>query len=157
MSLTQIFSSSSANADDHFPIIRHLARHDTLHGGWNEWSAGCICGWLDSGVPGRWFIPSKQSAESLYNAHLRRATGQDMIDYMVDQEPDEEPEITDAELVAQAFHETYEAQAPHHGWETQQRSRKVWEEVPEENRRLMVSVAQTLLDKGVIHLGNARK
>lgn len=60
-----------------------------------------------------------------------------------------------AESIARAFHETYERLAPEHGWETQQRSRTSWEDVPEENKRLMVATAQHLLDKHVIVEGAA--
>ena len=58
--------------------------------------------------------------------------------------------MTDAERIARAFHETYEDLAPKHGWETQERSRKDWNEVPPENKALMLAVVQTLLDKGII-------
>lgn len=59
----------------------------------------------------------------------------------------------DAEHVARCFHESYERKAPQHGWETQQRSRVEWEDVPEENRSLMIAVVQELLDEGVIRFG----
>jgi hypothetical protein len=59
-----------------------------------------------------------------------------------------------AEATARAFHECYERRAPVHGWETQERSRKAWDDVPEENRSLMIAVAQELLDDGVIRCGH---
>lgn len=52
--------------------------------------------------------------------------------------------------IAREFHETYERLAPAHGWMTQAASAVKWEDVPEENRALMVSVVQELLDRGVI-------
>jgi hypothetical protein len=55
-----------------------------------------------------------------------------------------------AEAIARAFHERYEALAGEHGWETQQRSRVPWEDVPDENRSLMIAVVERLLDDGVI-------
>lgn len=55
-----------------------------------------------------------------------------------------------AQEIAQAFHETYEALAPAHGYETREASRTAWESVPAENKSLMVAVAQSLLDAGTI-------
>ena len=54
---------------EHMPVINQRASHETLHGGWQEWSAGCICGWYRS-TTATHYIPSRQSAERLYNAHL---------------------------------------------------------------------------------------
>jgi hypothetical protein len=50
------------------------------------------------------------------------------------------------EELARLFHDTYEALAPSHGWETQERSRKDWDEVPAENKSLMIAVAARVLD-----------
>lgn len=58
--------------------------------------------------------------------------------------------ISIAEEIAQAFHEAYEELAPAHGYETREASRKPWQEVPEQNRGLMVAVVQRLLDDGLI-------
>jgi hypothetical protein len=55
--------------------------------------------------------------------------------------------------IAKAFHEAYERRAPSHGWETQERSRTAWENVPEENRSLMIGVVIELLSTGVIRAG----
>lgn len=57
---------------------------------------------------------------------------------------------SDAEYVAQAFHETYEDLAPLHGYKTRDASAVPWDEVPAENKALMVNVAHHLLDGGVI-------
>lgn len=54
------------------------------------------------------------------------------------------------EMIARAFHETYERLAPQHGYETREASAKPWEEVPEQNRALMVAVVGELLSKWVI-------
>lgn len=59
-----------------------------------------------------------------------------------------------AEAIAQRFHEAYEELAPDHGYETREASRKPWEDVPEQNRGLMIAVVRTLLDTGVIREGN---
>lgn len=44
------------------------------------------------------------------------------------------------EDIARRFHDAYERLAPRFGWETQQRSRVEWDDLPEENRALMVAV-----------------
>jgi hypothetical protein len=55
-------------------------------------------------------------------------------------------EETPAERVARRFHEAYERLAPEFGYTTRQASRTSWAKVPERNRRLMIAVAQELLD-----------
>ena len=50
-----------------------------------------------------------------------------------------------AEELARAFHETYERLAPEFNYETREDSRTAWEDVPEDNRRLMVAVAAELI------------
>lgn len=57
---------------------------------------------------------------------------------------------SDAEYVARAFHETYEELAPLHGYKTRDASAVPWEDVPEQNKALMINVAHHLLDGGVI-------
>lgn len=52
-----------------------------------------------------------------------------------------------AEQLARRFHETYEALAPSFGYETRPESAVPWEDVPEMNKRLMVAVADVLLDE----------
>jgi len=59
-----------------------------------------------------------------------------------------------AAAVAQAFHESYERLAPEHGYETREASAKPWEDVPEQNRGLMIATVQALLDGGVIAIGS---
>lgn len=61
--------------------------------------------------------------------------------------------MTAAEQVAREFHAAYERLAPGHGYETRQASAKPWEEVPDNNRSLMVATVQDLLDRGVIAVG----
>lgn len=58
-----------------------------------------------------------------------------------------EPKI---ERVARRFHEAYEELAASHGWQTQERSRVPWEDVPLENRNLMLATVARLLDEGTI-------
>lgn len=52
-----------------------------------------------------------------------------------------------AARLAQRFHELYEALAPSFDYETRPESAVRWEDVPENNRRLMVAVADVLLDE----------
>lgn len=59
-----------------------------------------------------------------------------------------------AERIAQAFHESYERQAPDHGYRTRERSAVPWAAVPADNKGLMIAVAQDLLDSGVIQGGD---
>lgn len=56
------------------------------------------------------------------------------------------------EGIAKAFHDTYERLAPEHGYETPEAS--AWEEVPENNRNLMIAVVEVLLDENIISEGD---
>jgi hypothetical protein len=57
-------------------------------------------------------------------------------------------EESPAEKLARSFHQAYERLAPQYGYTTRHASRVPWDRVPERNRRLMVAVAQELLDAG---------
>jgi ABC-type nitrate/sulfonate/bicarbonate transport system ATPase subunit len=46
-----------------------------------------------------------------------------------------------AAAVAQAFHEAYERLAPSFGYKTREASAVPWEDVPEQNKNLMIAVA----------------
>ena len=54
-------------------------------------------------------------------------------------------EPSEAELLAQRFHEAYERLAPAYGYETREASAKPWSEVPENNRQLMIAVCAEIL------------
>jgi hypothetical protein len=54
-------------------------------------------------------------------------------------------EALTAEGLARRFHETYERLAPQFGYETRRASAVPWDEVPEQNRALMVAVAAEIL------------
>ena len=58
--------------------------------------------------------------------------------------------ITPEEQVAKAFHDTYERLAPQHNYHTRRASAKPWEDVPENNRSLMIEVVSELRAEGVI-------
>jgi hypothetical protein len=60
---------------------------------------------------------------------------------------------TQIEAIARAFHERYEEQADEHGWKPQEATRVAWEDLPEENRSLMIAVVRDLLRDGVIAVG----
>ena len=49
------------------------------------------------------------------------------------------------EAVARLFHETYERLAPEFGYRTREASAKPWDEVPEQNRALMVATVREVL------------
>lgn len=56
----------------------------------------------------------------------------------------------DAESIARAFHEAYEGLAPFHGYKTREASAKPWEEVPQNNRELMIATVSQLIREGHI-------
>lgn len=58
-----------------------------------------------------------------------------------------------AERIAAAFHATYERLAPAMGYATRPESAVAWEQVPENNRALMVAVVTELVATGVITPG----
>lgn len=55
-----------------------------------------------------------------------------------------EPSI-EADQLARLFHETYERLAPTFGYETRKASAVPWDDVPDQNKRLMVAVASEVL------------
>lgn len=59
-----------------------------------------------------------------------------------------------SERIAQRFHEAYERLAPSHGYETRVESAVPWEQVPQNNRDLMVAVVRDLIDANVIDPGS---
>ena len=59
-----------------------------------------------------------------------------------------------AEDIAREFHETYERLAPEHGYETREASAKPWEQVPEQNKGLMIAVVSNLLSRNIIRRGS---
>lgn len=61
--------------------------------------------------------------------------------------------VDTAEEIARAFHEAYERLAPDCEYETRMESRVDWDDVPANNRRLMIKVAAELLERGVIVVG----
>lgn len=52
----------------------------------------------------------------------------------------------DPVAVAEMFHDAYERLAPDFGYETREASAKPWNEVPEQNRELMVATVKSVLD-----------
>lgn len=55
---------------------------------------------------------------------------------------------TDAEIeeLCEVMHDTYEQAAVSEGWETQERSRKPWADVPEANKRTMRVAVRAVLE-----------
>lgn len=53
--------------------------------------------------------------------------------------------VDHAEQVARLFHDTYERLAPFYGYETRRESAVPWEDVPEQNKRLMVETCRYVL------------
>ena len=54
------------------------------------------------------------------------------------------------EYVAMVFHRTYERLAPQFGYETRPESAVAWDDVPENNRNLMMAVVHELTARGLI-------
>jgi hypothetical protein len=52
-----------------------------------------------------------------------------------------------AEELAQLFHETYERVAKEVGYKTRDESAVPWEQVPEDNKRVMITTAAEVLRK----------
>ena len=51
------------------------------------------------------------------------------------------------EQLAQKFHETYERLAPSHGYETRKASAVPWENVPANNKSLMIAVCGEMIEE----------
>jgi len=60
-----------------------------------------------------------------------------------------------AETVARNFHEYYERLAPEYGYKTRKASAVPWEDVPPENKALMIAVVRSLISDAVISPGLA--
>jgi len=52
-----------------------------------------------------------------------------------------------AEELARFFHETYERLAPDHGYTTREESAVPWEDVPADNKNLMIATCGEVLKK----------
>ena len=55
----------------------------------------------------------------------------------------------EAAALAKRFHETYEKLAPHYNYETRKKSAVPWDEVPENNKALMIATCASLLKQGL--------
>ena len=58
--------------------------------------------------------------------------------------------MSEAEEIAQAFHEAYERLAPVFQYETRKASAVPWKNVPHNNQLLMIATVEDLLERGVI-------
>ena len=58
--------------------------------------------------------------------------------------------MSDAEYLAKMFHYYYEELAPGFGYQTREESAVSWNEVPTQNKQLMIAVAEKLLDGHVL-------
>lgn len=56
------------------------------------------------------------------------------------------------EEVCEIFHDAYEAAAVEKGWETQERSRVPWADVPAENKETMRATVRAVLASGVVQV-----
>lgn len=55
-----------------------------------------------------------------------------------------------AESIAQEFHEAYERLAPEFSYKTREASAVPWDEVPEDNKKLMIATVTDLLMRGIV-------
>lgn len=55
------------------------------------------------------------------------------------------------EQLAKKFHETYERLAPEYGYRTRKSSAVAWEDVPANNKELMIAVAKEISDTLIQH------
>ena len=62
--------------------------------------------------------------------------------------------MSDAENIAEQFHETYERLSSSFGYKTRDASAVPWKDVPLTNKLLMISVVEELLQRGVIKIHN---
>jgi hypothetical protein len=69
---------------------------------------------------------------------------------VISDSPDTSAVAAQAERIARAFHESYERQAPEFGYRTREASAKPWEDVPADNKALMIAVVTDLLSRAVI-------
>ncbi|MBC8462398.1 MAG: hypothetical protein H8D67_30880 [Deltaproteobacteria bacterium] len=58
--------------------------------------------------------------------------------------------MAEAEYLAMMFHCYYEELAPEFGYKTREESAISWNEVPTQNKQLMIAVAEKLLDGHVL-------
>lgn len=61
--------------------------------------------------------------------------------------------MSPAERIAREFHRAYERLAPDHGYQTRPESATEWEQVPANNRALMIGVVAELLHREIIRAG----
>ena len=54
--------------------------------------------------------------------------------------------LLSAEEIAKAFHDAYERLAPQHGYETRPETARSWDDVPEENRSLMLATVTDVFE-----------
>ncbi len=57
---------------------------------------------------------------------------------------------SEADRLAKRFHELYEALAPQFSYQTREASAVAWEQVPENNKRLMTEVCKRILQENAV-------
>ncbi len=64
--------------------------------------------------------------------------------------------MTDAERIARRFHELYELFAPEYeyGYKTREATAVSWDQVPDQNKTLMIAVVDNLIIEGTIIVGD---
>ncbi len=65
--------------------------------------------------------------------------------------------MTEAEKLAQQFHEIYERLAPDFSYETRKASAKSWVDVPDNNKNLMIAVCDEILNNDFVSKEQQKK
>lgn len=93
---------------------------------------------------------NERREELLAAGKLEEAAALDALESIASGETVDEWVDRRAAEVAEAFHEAYERLAQDHGYVTRERSRVPWEDVPEDNKGLMIATSADLLRRGEI-------
>jgi hypothetical protein len=59
-------------------------------------------------------------------------------------------DVMDPEWLARKFHEAYERLAPAHDYRAREESVVTWEELPSNNKKLMIAVCGELISEGIV-------
>jgi len=104
--------------------------------------------WVDAVAriidPAAWDGPAGFSAIGM---SARRQAAKDVAERLAALRPPT-PSVSAAEVerLCEVMHDAYEAAAVEQGWQTQERSRKPWSEVPEANKATMRAAVTALID-----------
>lgn len=101
-------------------------------------------------IDGRWLAIARTHIQEGFTA-LVRAISQPVDPFDLPLNELDRPKLANlnAEAVARMFHETYERLAPRFGYATREASAVPWAKVPDQNKALMIAVADELIGRGL--------